>query len=195
MKGDVSWHLVYDSTLGPKISNIENISLPETYLTNIEVDCTRNIDDIVKSFNPSFRFDHKLPYPINVVRNVARLASKTRYLLASDIELYPSTNIVSMFMKLHERERLGLQPLVNKEVPHTYVLPIFEVKSGIEPPFNKSQLVKLVKSGKMLPHVYLNLLTFFVQEMQYFSTSGFVMLAKISPIEINGLKWMPKITL
>ena len=38
----------------------------------------------------SYKTRHKLTYPINVGRNVAREAATTHYVFASDIELYPS---------------------------------------------------------------------------------------------------------
>lgn len=52
---------------------------------------------------------NKLFYPVNVGRNVARDAALTHFILASDIELYPSINLVGDFLKMIERnEERGL---------------------------------------------------------------------------------------
>lgn len=77
---------------------------------------------------------------------MARLSSPTQFLIASDIELYPSINIVSMFLDLLKRERHGLVPYINS-THHVYVIPIFEVKAGLSPPETKLELKKMVKKG------------------------------------------------
>lgn len=144
VRQNVSWHIVYDSAFGPPQ---DNISLPELYLNKYTFSCSKTIEEITMNMNTTFRHDHSLPYPINVLRNVARLSSKTHYLLASDIELYPSVNVVSSFMDLLKREKQGLIPVLSNDIPHTYVLPIFEVRANVEPPLKKSQLREFIKSG------------------------------------------------
>jgi N-acetyllactosaminide beta-1,3-N-acetylglucosaminyltransferase len=113
-------------------------------------DCSQSFNDIVDKFSARFRSDHSLPYPINVVRNVARINAQTNYIFASDIELYPSVGIVSAFFELLDREKRGLVPLVSNSNPHVYIIPIFEVKAGFDPPLNKSELRTLIKSGNYL---------------------------------------------
>ncbi|XP_054155206.1 beta-1,4-glucuronyltransferase 1-like [Oppia nitens] len=141
-----TWHMVYDSLHSPH----SNTSLPSSYVEDMNFDCLQSFDNIVSKFNTTFRSDHSLPYPINVVRNVARLNSQTKYIFASDIELYPSVDIVSGFMRLHDRISSGLVPNINLTHPLVYVIPIFEVKANIEPPMNKSQLKTLIKSGNAI---------------------------------------------
>lgn len=48
----------------------------------------------------SYRTKNKLLYPINVARNLARNASQTHFVLASDVELYPSLNLANDFIKM-----------------------------------------------------------------------------------------------
>lgn len=43
---------------------------------------------------------HKLIYPVNVGRNIAKSFAKTKYVLVSDIELYPSPNLSQNFIKM-----------------------------------------------------------------------------------------------
>ena len=44
--------------------------------------------------HPTYKSANNLTYPVNVARNVARLAAATYFILASDIELYPSLNFI-----------------------------------------------------------------------------------------------------
>lgn len=49
----------------------------------------------------TFRIQNGLLYPINIARNIARSAANlTYFVLASDIELYPSINLIPSFMEM-----------------------------------------------------------------------------------------------
>lgn len=149
----VYWHLVYD-TLYPPTTNVSGtfVPPPSAYLVNTKFDCNIPLEESLKLLNVAsdFRTSHSLPYPINVLRNVARLGSKTKYIFASDIELYPSVGIVPAFFELLEREKNGLIPQVKAKGgnPHVYVVPIFEVKANKAPPRTKKELVKLFAARK-----------------------------------------------
>lgn len=45
---------------------------------------------------------NNLTYPVNVGRNLARDAALTHFVLASDIELYPSSGLVDGFFDMIE---------------------------------------------------------------------------------------------
>lgn len=47
-----------------------------------------------------FEVSNSLQYPVNVGRNVARDAATTHFVLASDIELYPSSGLVNSFFEM-----------------------------------------------------------------------------------------------
>lgn len=85
-----------------------------------------------------YKTEKKLLYPVNVGRNVARESAMTHYVLASDIELYPSPNLPTKFL---EMIKLRDQPALNKPNPKLFVLPIFEVDENSQPPENKTLLV------------------------------------------------------
>ncbi|XP_054166208.1 beta-1,4-glucuronyltransferase 1-like [Oppia nitens] len=145
-----TWHLVYDTLYSPArpAGGAVNTSFPDSYL--IAFNCSESYQQIIDKFNISqnssqtFRSVHKLTYPINVCRNVARLNAKTRYVSAIDSELYPSGGLVSGFVKLMERERN-----ISRNYPVVYVMPIFEVDESVaEAPTNKSELSKLMAKGK-----------------------------------------------
>jgi beta-1,4-glucuronyltransferase 1 len=50
-----------------------------------------------------YKTQKKLLYPVNVGRNVARDASMTHFILASDIELYPNPGLVRKFLEMIAR--------------------------------------------------------------------------------------------
>lgn len=134
---NVSWHMIFDSVLGPTASQLA----PPNDTSELEepINCTAGMKalDLVSDIRKS----KKMPYPINVARNVARQQAKTKYVLASDIELYPSINIVSRFIRLVRRNR------ANSAKPHVYTLPIFEIKKEFPPPETKTELIYRIGQG------------------------------------------------
>lgn len=98
--------------------------------------------------SPTYKSIHNLTYPVNVARNVARLAAATYFVLASDVELYPSLNFISRFLAMMATRDSSREPQPARRV---YVLPIFEVKSGMRPPATKTSLVRLLRRGAAIP--------------------------------------------
>ncbi|KPM02765.1 N-acetyllactosaminide beta-1,3-N-acetylglucosaminyltransferase-like protein 1 [Sarcoptes scabiei] len=143
----VFWHLVYDSKFPPA----NKINGPTSFLESQNFNCQKSLEETMKDLNilNDFRKSNSLTYPINVLRNVARLATKSKYLLASDIELYPSVGIIPSFFKMLEfhSKTLSDQKLKDQlRLPHVFVLPIFEVKADKKAPRTKEELSKLFKS-------------------------------------------------
>ena len=79
-------------------------------------------------------------FPINTVRNVARVSATTHYILPSDVELYPSPHLIPQFLKL-VTENID----IHNESPKAFVLPVFEIKKEYEVPEDKKQLIELLK--------------------------------------------------
>lgn len=92
-----------------------------------------------------YRAQNNLLYPINVLRNIARLAAQTHYILASDIELYPSVNLVSMFERYIKRHNILEEYQQVKKFAFT--LPLFEVRDNVTAPKTKEELRKLFKQN------------------------------------------------
>lgn len=138
---NVTWHLIFDTALGPPV-----LETPHT-MSEMEdyepLDCELG----TKALNlvSEIRNSKKLPYPINVARNVARQFARTRYVLASDVELYPSLHIVPRFLNLVAR--LAKKDDGKPMTPRVYTLPIFEVKKEFPAPKTKQELVKRYKDG------------------------------------------------
>lgn len=80
-----------------------------------------------------------LLYPVNVGRNIAREAAATHYVLASDIELYPSPGVIPDFLEMVRRGDRALA----RPNPKVFPLPIFELEAGAVLPSNKRDLVSI----------------------------------------------------
>lgn len=161
IKDKVTWHLVFNKSHGPSPSNV---SYPKDHLDSQNYPLFVNQDqcpklpgpepsDSIKQFEEelrkaqgifpnSYRQQFHLPYPINVLRNTARLAATTKYVLASDIELYPSINLAPSFINYISRHDLKTEYSYIKRF--SFTLPIFEVKANISAPKTKKELVELV---------------------------------------------------
>lgn len=90
----------------------------------------------------SFKASKKLLYPINVGRNVARDAAATHFILASDIELYPSPGIVKKFLTMIANESGNL--------PKNRIFPLAIYEVGDKVPDNKTELVQMLRTGKAI---------------------------------------------
>ena len=88
-----------------------------------------------------------LDYPVNIARNVARMTAATHFVFPSDIELYPSPNLITDFLAMIRRNDVQLQ----RSSPRVYVNSIFEIAANHSLPTNKSQLVELLKSNIVIP--------------------------------------------
>lgn len=75
-------------------------------------------------------------YPINVARNLARKSSQTHFVLASDIELYPTPDFIAKFLGMVVRMR----DLFENDQPKIFVLPVFEIPHNETVPDSKSEL-------------------------------------------------------
>ena len=88
-----------------------------------------------------------LDYPVNVARNVARAMAATHFVFPSDIELYPSPNLIPDFLAMIRRNDVFLQ----RSSPRVFVSSIFEIAQIHLLPNNKSHLVELLKSKVVIP--------------------------------------------
>ena len=99
--------------------------------------CARPAPWLNVSSSSLYRTQKNLLYPVNVGRNIAREAAATHFLLASDIELYPSPGVIPDFLEMIRRQdRELLRPN-----PRVFPLPIFELEAGAVLPASKRELV------------------------------------------------------
>lgn len=71
--------------------------------------CTLNPPFFNSSSTILYKTQKKLLYPVNVGRNIARDASMTHFILASDIELYPNPGLVRKFLEMIARNDAPLR--------------------------------------------------------------------------------------
>lgn len=133
VRANVTWHIVYHREHTPKTISVKT---SRELLAQAKPNCS---DDIMEHQFPNYRAEQRMTYPINVLRNAARRAAKTRYIMASDIELYPSGNIIPRFLSMVRRRK-------NSTTPQVYVLPIFEVKASLRAPLTKKVLVEMMRN-------------------------------------------------
>lgn len=116
----------------------EDTQIPPTVwkpFNDSAVDCTDN-----PMTRPTHRSTSERHFYINVARNIARDAATTHFILASDIELYPSDDIIPQFLRMIAKS--GSVFLKKNTV---YVLPPFEVTIDSKPPRTKKELQGLLK--------------------------------------------------
>ncbi|CAG9823699.1 unnamed protein product [Phaedon cochleariae] len=94
-----------------------------------------------------YKAQKKLLYPVNVGRNVARETAQTHFILPSDIELYPSPDIIEKFLTM-VAENGG--PMLSKN-PKVYPLHLFEVTANQPVPDSKTALKDMLSNGTALP--------------------------------------------
>eukprot|EP00090_Calanus_glacialis_P024135 TRINITY_DN3746_c0_g1_i1.p1 TRINITY_DN3746_c0_g1~~TRINITY_DN3746_c0_g1_i1.p1 ORF type:complete len:469 (-),score=132.26 TRINITY_DN3746_c0_g1_i1:129-1535(-) len=88
-----------------------------------------------------------LVYPVNVARNVARVTASTHFIFPSDIELYPSPNLIPEFLAMIRRNEKKLP----KNQPRVFVNSIFEIAANHSLPNTKSELIHLMESSTVIP--------------------------------------------
>lgn len=100
------------------------------------------------NINPErmYKNQKKLLYPVNVGRNIAREMAQTHYVLPSDIELYPSPNLVGRFLAMIADNDGPLR----RPNPKVFPIPVFEVMRNQRVPETKTQLQEMLHNGTAL---------------------------------------------
>ncbi|KAL3276807.1 hypothetical protein HHI36_012170 [Cryptolaemus montrouzieri] len=94
-----------------------------------------------------YKAQKNLLYPVNVGRNIARETAQTHFILPSDIELYPSANVIPKFLSMIADNKA---PLLSKN-PKVFPLHIFEVSASSQVPENKTTLLEMLHNGTAIP--------------------------------------------
>ncbi|KAI8429696.1 hypothetical protein MSG28_000264 [Choristoneura fumiferana] len=119
---------------------------PEVFL-NTPYNCTEKPPYVVNSSTTYMKLKSLL-YPVNVARNIARDAALTHYILPSDIELYPSPNLVPRFLNMIAR---NAKPLNTSTKPRVFPISIFEVDAKVKVPSTKTELQAMLKKQTAIP--------------------------------------------
>jgi len=95
----------------------------------------------------SYKQQNNLDYPINVARNVARQNVQTHFVFPSDIELYPSPDLIPAFLDMIRQNG----PRLQGKNPRVFVNNIFEIEAGYSLPMDKAKLVELIGWNVVIP--------------------------------------------
>ncbi|XP_066251108.1 beta-1,4-glucuronyltransferase 1-like isoform X2 [Euwallacea similis] len=134
----VTFHIVFDQQYTPKQRTNGTILLDsyKDYYNCSTPPPWKNVLD-----EDLFKTEKKLLYPINVVRNVAKLASTTYFIFPSDIELYPSRKFIPKFLQF-VKDNIDL---FNNKDRNVFALPIFEILEDQVVPENKNALIDMLE--------------------------------------------------
>ncbi|CAG0905059.1 unnamed protein product [Darwinula stevensoni] len=83
----------------------------------------------------------RTPYPISLMRNVARKSARTHFFTICDMDITPSIGLRTSFLQMVKKEGL-----LNKE-DVLYIMPVFELQKEAPIPTNKLELRTLFQNG------------------------------------------------
>ncbi|KAI9578977.1 hypothetical protein GQX74_005860 [Glossina fuscipes] len=119
----VTFHIFFSTKHIPK-------TVPKHYaVLKTGYNCSLPAPYVNVSLGHLYKTQKKLLYPVNVGRNIARDAATTHFILASDIELYPSPGLMK----------------------NVFPLSIFEVEGSAPVPRDKTELQEFLRTGKAIP--------------------------------------------
>lgn len=120
-------HYIYITYLTHHLFPVLQIPDPESFLLN-PYNCTNQPPYNVNA-STTYMKTKNLLYPVNVARNVARDSALTHFILPSDIELYPSPNLIPRFLNMIAR---NAKPLNTSTKPRVFPISIFEVDAKVQ---------------------------------------------------------------
>lgn len=94
----------------------------------------------------------KAPYPVNLLRNVARRAVQAEFFLLMDADMLPSARLRERFFRFATRARLFRDS--QRDDKTVYVIPAFEARQGAQIPRDKAELLALSESGQLRPFYF-----------------------------------------
>jgi beta-1,4-glucuronyltransferase 1 len=94
IKQFATFHIYFHAEHMPKQILTPDVVLKKPY------DCPTSLPHMNLTDAERYTKNNNLTYPVNVGRNAARDAALTHFILASDIELYPSPNLPEKFLKM-----------------------------------------------------------------------------------------------
>ncbi|XP_043221387.1 beta-1,4-glucuronyltransferase 1-like isoform X2 [Amphibalanus amphitrite] len=89
--------------------------------------------------SPSVSYQLSEPYPNNLLRNVARNATHTEFVLSLDADITPNVGFRQQFLAMANRNNLW----GDSADLTAFVLPLYEVGEGVTPPRDKTTLLEL----------------------------------------------------
>ncbi|XP_066260700.1 beta-1,4-glucuronyltransferase 1 isoform X2 [Euwallacea similis] len=85
----------------------------------------------------------KLPYPQNLLRNLARKNCQSKYVFLTDVDIIPSKGMAESLNKFYENQKCSGKC--------AYVVPTYELDERVYFPPNKTDLVRMANKGLARP--------------------------------------------
>lgn len=140
---NASFHLVY-----PLNSPYNKSPSPQPLI----LDSCDSMVDKMNNVKISENYNHGVPYPNNLLRNVARRNALTEFIFVVDIDMVPSDNLHRDFMDFALTNRLFLDS--HKDDKTVYVVPAFELKENVDIPRDKTGLLQLLELMEARPFYF-----------------------------------------
>lgn len=116
-------------------------------LATLSFDCSKPSPYLNVNATNMYKTKNNFTYPVNLARNIARIPVETHYILAADIELYPSIGIINKFLTMiveSTDKRLEKKNIVFSLIP-------FEVEQNQTLPNTKTEVLSMLKTEMAVP--------------------------------------------
>ncbi|XP_023226323.1 beta-1,4-glucuronyltransferase 1-like [Centruroides sculpturatus] len=142
IRHNTSFHLIYP--LNNPTTDIQlQLSFPES--------CDL-LQERLQNHGIGKNYAHSVPYPNNLLRNVARRNALTEFVFVIDIDLVPSDHLHEDFLTFAKENRLFFES--NKDDKTVYVVPAYEMKDETEIPKDKTSLLQLIELMEARPFYF-----------------------------------------
>ena len=118
------------------LSSVNRMNMPKVKFNNEKV-----------NFHLNYGIKGHVPYPNNLLRNVALNASFSMYVLPLDIDMMPSEGLLASFLKFHELPEIKTASLGKT----AFVLPIYENDPSYPIPSHKADLLRSIQRKSARP--------------------------------------------
>nr|CAI5826384.1 unnamed protein product [Callosobruchus analis] len=132
----VSFHLFFEYDHIPFHQNVPLMDAYEDTYNCTELPPYETLKD-----EDMYKARENLTYPINVARNIAKVAVQTYWVFPIDVELYPTKHFIQKFMDFIIVHPEYIEPKSN----NVFVLPIFEILEDQKVPETKADLRKMLE--------------------------------------------------
>jgi len=153
---NVSFHLVYPLRVpSPRVGSAIVVHTSPPTIT--DATSCENVEQMLETMDVSvLNYDHNgVPYPNNLLRNVARRNSLTEFVFVVDVDLVVSQNLRSEFLAFAKESQLFLDSHKNDKT--VYVVPAFEVKLEMPDariPTDKTALLEMLSMLEARPFYF-----------------------------------------
>ncbi|XP_032819782.1 beta-1,4-glucuronyltransferase 1 isoform X2 [Petromyzon marinus] len=103
--------------------------------------------EAVQGARRNYALDGGVPYPNNLLRNVARAGARSRHVLVVDVDMVPSVNLHRDFLSMLRREDGGGR----RDRLIVFVVPSFEIRHSRRVPDTKAELLRLLGALELRP--------------------------------------------